>query len=92
MKIPAATLKKLRRDCDDFIEDESGNGIADYGAILAILMVLGGVGAGWVLFSRQAEKPAGTVTAGSSGTCVSTPTPQSIGRPHRVRCEACGMG
>jgi hypothetical protein len=83
VKVPTNILRKMKQGCSNFTADESGVGVADYGAIFALLMLLGGLTAGWFLFSQP-----------QSGNTCTTPNVQGghVKMQPEFNCEACGGG
>jgi hypothetical protein len=83
VKVPTNILRKMKQGCSNFTADESGVGVADYGAILALLMLLGGLTAGWFLFSQP-----------QSGKSCTEPNMQvaPVEMKSRIPCSGCGMG
>lgn len=84
MLLPLNSLDKMKSQTIEFHEDDSGRGVAEYGAILALLMILGGVGAGWYVFSNQSS---------CSTTTMKTLNGDAPAAPRqRIPCGGCGMG
>lgn len=96
MKIPSKLLLGMKQECSEFAREEGGTGIADYGAVFAVLMLLAGAGAGWFMMSNQPAPVANvsprlheSVSAAKEQPTCELPAPRRL---RHTPCEACGMG
>lgn len=94
MRVQLKVLRKIRSECANFAEDDSGVGISDYGAMFALLMMAAGIGAGWYFLSSAplAPGPSGVSQAPRRATTITEIEFAAPAQGRYISCPGCGGG